>query len=87
MSLVPGNPWMRYRTRQSRTTSLWVATGAKHMDFTALSVFCADCRVEIARDRFNQNDHAFPARAVGCNGPKVRTLGTLSQRLTQWASR
>jgi len=31
----------------------------KHMDFTALSVFCADCRVEIARDRFNQIDYAF----------------------------
>lgn len=31
----------------------------KHLDFTALSVFCADCRVEIARDRFNQIDYAF----------------------------
>ncbi len=31
----------------------------KHKDFTAISAGCADCRVEIARDRFNQIDYAF----------------------------
>lgn len=31
----------------------------KHNDFTALSVGCATCRVELALDRFNQIDYAF----------------------------
>lgn len=31
----------------------------KHRDFTAISVGCATCRVEVARDRFNQIDYAF----------------------------
>jgi hypothetical protein len=31
----------------------------KHADFTAISVFCADCRREVAHDRFNQIDYAF----------------------------
>jgi hypothetical protein len=30
----------------------------KHQDFTALSVFCGDCRRELALDRFNQIDYA-----------------------------
>lgn len=32
---------------------------AKQSDFTAISVGCRDCRVEIARDRFNKIDYAF----------------------------
>ena len=31
----------------------------KHQDFTAISVFCADCAKELAVDRFNQIDYAF----------------------------
>jgi hypothetical protein len=31
----------------------------KHQDFTAISVGCADCKIELARDRFNQIDYAF----------------------------
>lgn len=31
----------------------------KHADFTAISVFCADCGQELAIDRFNQIDYAF----------------------------
>ncbi len=31
----------------------------KHNDFTAISVFCTDCRREVAHDRFNQIDYAF----------------------------
>jgi len=32
---------------------------AKQNDFTAISIGCRDCRVEIARDRFNQVDYLF----------------------------
>lgn len=32
---------------------------AKHNDFTATSIFCADCKVELAKDRFNQIDYHF----------------------------
>lgn len=31
----------------------------KHLDFTALSVVCADCGQELALDRFNRIDYAF----------------------------
>jgi hypothetical protein len=31
----------------------------KHQDFTTISIGCADCKVELARDRFNQIDYAF----------------------------
>lgn len=31
----------------------------KHNDFTAISVGCATCRVELALDRFNQIDYAY----------------------------
>jgi hypothetical protein len=34
------------------------ADWGKQADFTALSVGCADCKVELARDRFNQIDYA-----------------------------
>lgn len=30
---------------------------AKHADYTCVSLGCADCRVELARDRFNQIDY------------------------------
>lgn len=32
---------------------------AKHNDFTATSIVCSDCRVEVAKDRFNQIDYHF----------------------------
>lgn len=32
---------------------------AKHRDFTATSLMCADCFEEVARDRFNQIDYHF----------------------------
>lgn len=32
---------------------------AKHNDFTATSIVCADCKAELARDRFNQIDYHF----------------------------
>lgn len=35
------------------------ADWGKHLDYTTLSVVCADCHVEIARDRFNRIDYAF----------------------------
>ncbi len=31
----------------------------KHNDFTAVSIGCADCHVELAKDRFNQIDYTF----------------------------
>jgi len=31
----------------------------KQADFTAISIGCADCRTEIAKDRFNQIDYVF----------------------------
>lgn len=31
----------------------------KQNDFTVISIGCADCRVELARDRFNQIDYTF----------------------------
>ena len=31
----------------------------KHLDFTAISVVCADCGLELALDRFNRIDYAF----------------------------
>lgn len=32
---------------------------AKQSDFTATSIVCADCKVEVAKDRFNQIDYHF----------------------------
>jgi hypothetical protein len=37
----------------------------KHNDYTALSVGCADCKVELARDRFNQIDYAVQRARLG----------------------
>lgn len=36
----------------------------KHNDYTAISVFCADCAEELQRDRFNQIDYAFQVRRL-----------------------
>jgi hypothetical protein len=38
---------------------------AKQTDFTAISVVCATCRREIARDRFNQIDYVFQRTRLG----------------------
>ena len=35
------------------------ADWGKQQDYTALSVVCADCRCEVAHDRFNKIDYAF----------------------------
>lgn len=36
----------------------------KELDFTAASIGCADCAVEIARDRFNQVDYVFQRQRI-----------------------
>lgn len=36
----------------------------KHHDYTALAVGCADCRREIARDRFNKIDYTFQRERI-----------------------
>jgi phage terminase large subunit-like protein len=41
------------------------ADWGKHNDYTALSVGCADCKVELARDRFNQIDYAVQRARLG----------------------
>lgn len=37
---------------------------AKQNDFTTISIGCRDCRVEIARDRFNQVDYLFQVERI-----------------------
>ena len=37
---------------------------AKQNDFTAISIGCRDCQVEIARDRFNKIDYAFQVKRL-----------------------
>lgn len=37
----------------------------KQQDFTAISIGCADCKVELARDRFNRIDYAFQRKRLG----------------------
>jgi hypothetical protein len=36
----------------------------KQQDFTSISVGCADCKVEVDRDRFNQIDYAFQRKRL-----------------------
>lgn len=36
----------------------------KHEDYTAISVFCADCGRELQRDRFNQIDYTFQVQRL-----------------------
>lgn len=36
----------------------------KHNDYTAVSIFCADCAEELQHDRFNQIDYAFQVRRL-----------------------
>lgn len=40
------------------------ADWAKQRDFTAFSFGCMDCKVEVARDRFNQIDYAFQVQRL-----------------------
>ncbi len=37
---------------------------AKQEDFTAISIGCADCKVEIARDRYNKIDYIFQMERI-----------------------
>ena len=37
---------------------------AKQRDYTAISIGCADCKVEVARDRFNRIDYAFQRERI-----------------------
>lgn len=37
---------------------------AKQNDFTAISIGCIDCRMEIARDRYNQVDYLFQVQRI-----------------------
>jgi hypothetical protein len=46
------------KDHKSHTKIMGVDWG-KHNDFTALSCGCAECMVELARDRFNQIDYIF----------------------------
>jgi len=36
----------------------------KQNDFTVISIGCADCNVEVARDRFNQIDYSFQRKRI-----------------------
>lgn len=49
---------------------------AKQKDFTAISIGCADCHVEIARDRFNQIDYLVQMQRIKvlCQKWNVKTL-------------
>jgi hypothetical protein len=49
---------------------------AKQNDYTAISVGCRDCRVEIARDRFNKIDYAFQRQRLQalCEKHKVTRI-------------
>lgn len=49
---------------------------AKMQDFTTFSFGCADCRVEVDRDRFNQIDYAFQVQrlAVMCDKWKPQAV-------------
>jgi len=38
---------------------------AKQADYTAISIGCADCKVELARDRFNKIDYHFQRERLG----------------------
>ena len=40
------------------------ADWGKQADFTAISVGCVDCKVELARDRFNQIDYHFQRKRL-----------------------
>jgi hypothetical protein len=42
----------------------------KQNDFTALSVGCADCRLELARDRFNKIDYTFQRKRLSVMAEK-----------------
>ena len=49
---------------------------AKQADFTTISIGCADCKVELATDRFNQIDYIFQMERVKaiCEKWHVQTL-------------
>lgn len=51
---------------------------AKQHDFTCFSVGCLDCRVEVARDRFNKIDYAFQRQRLQelCNTWRPRSILT-----------
>jgi hypothetical protein len=52
----------------------------KQNDFTAVSVGCADCRIEVALDRFNQIDYAFQHGRLAALVDKWNVTGILPER-------
>ena len=52
----------------------------KHRDFTAISVGCADCQVEVARDRYNQLDYAFQRERIQALAERWGVNGILAER-------
>jgi len=56
------------------------ADWAKELDFTTFSAGCADCKVEIARDRFNQIDYAFQRQRLGEFVKTWKVKGLLPER-------
>lgn len=53
---------------------------AKQSDYTAISIGCADCRTEIAIDRFNQIDYGFQQERLKSLIAQYRVLGVLPER-------
>lgn len=56
------------------------ADWAKEEDFTTFAAGCADCKVEIARDRFNQIDYAFQRKRLADFVANWKVKGLLPER-------
>jgi hypothetical protein len=52
----------------------------KQKDFTAISVGCVDCMVEVDKDRFNQIDYAFQRQRLQVMAEKWRPSQILSEQ-------
>jgi hypothetical protein len=52
----------------------------KQHDFTAISVGCATCKVEVARDRYNRLDYAFQRQRVAAMVGQWGVSGLLAER-------
>lgn len=55
------------------------ADWAKQRDFSAFSFGCADCKVEVDRDRFNQIDYAFQVQRLKAMCDKWKPRAILSE--------
>lgn len=52
---------------------------ASHIDFTAISLGCLDCRMEVARDRYNKIDYVLQAGRVRALHEKWKVAGFLAE--------